>query len=97
MYIFHVSMYITRRTIISTVKSPDNCATDQDRHRARGRAQQLLDGLIWTGLTCSAGLAGYHISSHLFDDNIGVITGALCSITTGGGLLYFNVIPPGKQ
>ena len=100
MHAYPKYMYVNY--ILSTVKvepsdlnePPDNHRTDQGYHDARSHAWQLLDGLIWTGLTCSTGLAGYFISSHLFDDEVGMIVGALCSVTTGGGLVYLNVIPP---
>ena len=41
-------------------------------------AETIPGGIVWSGVTCSAGLIGYVIG-----DDIGVFTGALCAIFTG--------------
>jgi len=44
---------------------------------------------MWTTLTCTAGGLGYLISSEVNNDDVAVVTGAVCGVTAGAILALY--------
>ena len=63
---------------------------DVEHHSQHNFAETLLGGIMWTGVTSSAGIIGYVIG-----DDVGVYTGALCALVTG--VLSINVLQWGYR
>ena len=55
-----------------------NKSGDVEQHCHNNFAETLLGGIMWTGVTSSAGVIGYVIGN-----DVGVYTGALCALVTG--------------
>ena len=78
-------VYIHMHTCIEMIKS-----NDAEHHSQHNFAETLLGGIMWTGVTSSAGIIGYVIG-----DDVRVYTGALCALVTG--VVSINVLQWGYR
>lgn len=65
---------------------------DVIRSLSPSKVNKLLQGMIWTTLTCSAGLLGYAIGNEMATESIGAVAGGLSAMVTGKTLIYLEVI-----